>query len=106
MVAFDVQNSAALEGAGNIISNVRRGGADLFTVIAVGTKCDPDAPRAISKERAEQFFAKMRPPVPYVETSAQNDIGVHEAFETAINLFLKKLRDPKSAQSSQKCIIA
>ena len=103
MITFNVHDRSEFKCFDQYLANLRRGGSNLFTVLAVGTKCDPDGPRAITKEEAEAFFAKKKPPIPYVETSAVHNIGVNEASETAVSLFLKDLREPRP---SHECIIA
>ena len=59
-------------------------------VVLVGNKCDlPDNQRQVSKERAEAMAAKWG--VPYIETSAKNNINVQDAFMTVTKLVAPQL---------------
>lgn len=58
-------------------------------IFIVGNKVDNLEDRKISHEEAKIFAEKYK--AQYIETSAKNDVGVNELFDSVFNSLLKKL---------------
>ena len=73
--------------------------------IIVGNKVDLTQQREIYPAEIEKKYKKNNPPI--FETSALDNINIHESFEHLIRLIITKQKAPKKTTSpkKRKCII-
>lgn len=65
----------------------------------LGNKCDMDDKRAVSRERGEALAGEYG--IPFLETSAKNNINVEQAF-TRMAAAIKKKMDAKASVAAAK----
>eukprot|EP00043_Microstomoeca_roanoka_P017441 m.181796 g.181796 ORF g.181796 m.181796 type:complete len:218 (+) comp16635_c0_seq1:172-825(+) len=92
VLVFDVACLTSFQHVSDWIKLARKHCHDDIDMILVGNKCDLKPPnRKVSIEEAEQLAKQHN--LPYFETSALNDVGIHDAFDAVLNMIL--IRGPE-----------
>ena len=58
-------------------------------LLLIGSKCDMESDREVSKEQGEQLAHSLE--IPFMETSAMTGYNIDEAFETLVRLVLNRV---------------
>jgi GTPase SAR1 family protein len=107
MLFYPVDDKAAFEGIPQLYEEIH-GIMDVQRpVIIVGTKCDREADRQVSKEAGEELARRLD--VLHIETSAKNNINVSECYVALLYEAeeFQKRATPREAKKKDKkdCII-
>eukprot|EP00123_Amoebidium_parasiticum_P013157 comp21801_c0_seq7/m.31021 comp21801_c0_seq7/g.31021 ORF comp21801_c0_seq7/g.31021 comp21801_c0_seq7/m.31021 type:complete len:212 (-) comp21801_c0_seq7:25-660(-) len=94
MLVYDVTCEKSFENIRQWIRNIETHASEDVEKMILGNKCDMDDKREVAKERGEQLAAEYS--VPFLETSAKNNINVEQAF-TQMAQAIKKRMDAKAA---------
>lgn len=82
---FDVTNRHSYEaGVAHALENIRNFAPNNVTKILVATKIDLADQRRVSHEEAKQMAEKLG--IPYIETSAKDDVNIVEAVHILASL--------------------
>jgi len=87
--AFDINNPESFQNCSKWVKEADRYGERLAGRLVVATKCDTEGKRAISQASAEDFANNLD--IPFIETSAKDNINVKEAFEQLAKNILDEL---------------
>lgn len=94
LIVFDLSDSASLERAGQLVSEVREKGEPDVVIIGVGNKCD--LPRTVSSGKVEAFGFDHQLDA-CVEVSARSGIGIGGLVEALCECLLR-LPEPPSVE--------
>ena len=105
LLAFSLSSKSSLERAKEIrlLADCSRGRHSKLPAVLVGTKLDLAADRQVTFRDGLATAKELG--CSYVETSAANNIGVHEAFSTAIRLANHSLSLSKSDMFGCGCTL-
>eukprot|EP00124_Ichthyophonus_hoferi_P004641 Ihof_evm4s537 gene=Ihof_evmTU4s537 len=78
MLVYDVTCEKSFENIRTWIRNIETHASEDVEKMVLGNKCDMDDKRVVAKERGEQLAQECH--IPFLETSAKNDINVENAF--------------------------
>jgi GTPase SAR1 family protein len=81
------------------IRNIETHASEDVEKMILGNKCDMDEKRAVSKERGDALALEYG--IPFLETSAKNNINVEQAF-TQMAAAIKKKMDSKASVAAAK----
>ena len=80
LIAFDLTDRKSFENIHKWLSQVKNNSEEEVCKLLVGTKCDDEENRVVSKEEIESVAKSID--VKYIETSAKENINIQEVFET------------------------
>lgn len=80
LIAFDLTDRKSFENIHKWLSQVKNNSEEEVCKLLVGTKCDDEENRIVSKEEIESVAKSID--VKYIETSAKENINIQEVFET------------------------
>ena len=86
LFVYDITNQESFNNIKNWIKDLQNVGNDIKGVI-IGNKLDLEQKRDVSKEDLEQIGKKNQ--MPFLETSAKQNINVNEGFDLLVNELLK-----------------
>ena len=86
LFVYDITNQESFNNIKNWIKDLQNVGNDIKGVI-VGNKLDLEQKRDVSKEDLEEIGKKNQ--MPFLETSAKQNINVNEGFDLLVNELLK-----------------
>ena len=86
LFVYDITNQESFNNIKNWIKDLQNVGNDIKGVI-IGNKLDLDQKRDVSKEDLEEMGKKNQ--MPFLETSAKQNINVNEGFDLLVNELLK-----------------
>ena len=86
LFVYDITNQESFNNIKNWIKDLQNVGNDIKGVI-IGNKLDLDQKRDVSKEDLEEIGKKNQ--MPFLETSAKQNINVNEGFDLLVNELLK-----------------
>ena len=87
---YDVTNKETFNNIKNWIKDLENFQNDIKSII-VGNKIDLEDKREVNKNDLEELSKKYN--IPYLETSAKNNINIEECFDLIINEILKGKED-------------
>ena len=97
LLVYDITRPASFDNLAKWLRTIlEHSNADVEKMI-LGNKCDMEEQRQISKERGESIASENG--IPFLETSAKNNINVEEAFLQMSERILDKLPGPESQSS-------
>ena len=97
LLVYDITRPASFDNLAKWLRTIlEHSNADVEKMI-LGNKCDMEEQRKISKERGESIASENG--IPFLETSAKNNINVEEAFLQMSERILDKLPGPESQTS-------
>jgi len=88
MLVYDVTQARSFENINKWLRNIDDHASDDVVKMLIGNKCDMDDKRCISKARGDALAREHA--IPFLETSAKNNINVEKAFFEMARLILKK----------------
>lgn len=83
MLVYDITERATLDHINHWLSEINRYGSDTVVKMLIGNKCDNKAIRDVTYLEGASFAKHLN--IPFIETSAKDDDGIHKAFETIIS---------------------
>jgi len=86
LFVYDITNQESFNNIKNWIKDLQNVGNDIKGVI-IGNKLDLEQKRDVSKEDLEEIGKKNQ--MPFLETSAKQNINVNEGFDLLVNELLK-----------------
>ena len=86
LFVYDITNQESFNNIKNWIKDLQNVGNDIKGVI-IGNKLDLEQKRDVSKEYLEEIGKKNQ--MPFLETSAKQNINVNEGFDLLVNELLK-----------------
>ena len=86
LFVYDITNQESFNNIKNWIKDLQNVGNDIKGVI-IGNKLDLEQKRDVSKEDLEEIGKKNK--MPFLETSAKQNINVNEGFDLLVNELLK-----------------
>ena len=86
LFVYDITNQESFSNIKNWIKDLQNVGNDIKGVI-IGNKLDLEQKRDVSKEDLEEIGKKNQ--MPFLETSAKQNINVNEGFDLLVNELLK-----------------
>ena len=98
IVVFDVTCKKSFEKTGYWLEQIKENSKDI-PVVLFGNKCDSER-REVSYDEVRQYADKKG--ILYFETSAKNNIGVKEGFETISEIVYKEIKLSKGDQIDSK----
>ena len=90
LFVYDITNQESFNNIKNWIKDLQNVGNDIKGVI-IGNKLDLEQKRDVSKEDLEEIGKKNQ--MPFLETSAKQNINVNEGFDLLVNELLKGKND-------------
>lgn len=94
MLVYDVTCEKSFENIRTWIRNIEAHASEDVERMILGNKCDMDANRQVAYERGESLAAEYH--VPFLETSAKNNVNVDKAFQMMATAIKTKM-DQKAA---------
>lgn len=91
MLVYDVTQARSFENINKWLRNIDDHASDDVVKMLIGNKCDMDDKRCISRARGEALAREHG--IPFLETSAKNNVNVEKAFFEMARLILKKTPD-------------
>ncbi|CAF3331801.1 unnamed protein product [Rotaria socialis] len=88
MLVYDVTQARSFENINKWLRNIDDHASDDVVKMLVGNKCDMDDKRCITRARGEALAREHA--IPFLETSAKNNVNVEKAFFEMARLILKK----------------
>jgi Ras-related protein Rab-10 len=88
MLVYDVTQARSFENINKWLRNIDDHASDDVVKMLVGNKCDMDDKRCISKTRGDALAREHA--IPFLETSAKNNVNIEKAFFEMARLVLKK----------------
>lgn len=79
IMVFDLTDTKSFDNIQKWLGQVRANSSETVCLLLVGNKCDDKEYRAVSQEKINAFTADTG--IPYIETSAKENINIQEAFE-------------------------
>ena len=95
MICFDLTKPKTFESVRRWVTAVEKNCEAGITTMLIGTKCDKNDERAVTRDEAEALAAEHN--MMYFETSARSNINIQEAFSEMIDaVYSKKFADPNA----------
>jgi Ras-related protein Rab-10 len=88
MLVYDVTQARSFENINKWLRNIDDHASDDVVKMLIGNKCDMDDKRCINRSRGEALAREHA--IPFLETSAKNNINIEKAFFEMARLILKK----------------
>jgi Ras-related protein Rab-10 len=88
MLVYDVTQARSFENINKWLRNIDDHASDDVVKMLIGNKCDMDDKRCIARMRGEALAREHT--IPFLETSAKNNVNVEKAFFEMARLILKK----------------
>ncbi|CAF1208053.1 unnamed protein product [Rotaria sordida] len=88
MLVYDVTQARSFENINKWLRNIDDHASDDVVKMIIGNKCDMDDKRCITRGRGEALAREHS--IPFLETSAKNNVNVEKAFFEMARLILKK----------------
>lgn len=88
MLVYDVTQARSFENINKWLRNIDDHASDDVVKMLIGNKCDMDDKRCIARARGEALAREHA--IPFLETSAKNNVNVEKAFFEMARLVLKK----------------
>jgi Ras-related protein Rab-10 len=88
MLVYDVTQARSFENINKWLRNIDDHASDDVVKMLIGNKCDMDDKRCISKLRGDALAREHA--IPFLETSAKNNVNIEKAFFEMARLVLKK----------------
>jgi Ras-related protein Rab-10 len=88
MLVYDVTQARSFENINKWLRNIDDHASDDVVKMIIGNKCDMDDKRCITRARGEALAREHA--IPFLETSAKNNINIEKAFFEMARLILKK----------------
>lgn len=81
LLVYDITNLKSFENVESWIEQINKVNSEQHVnKLLVGNKCDMKDKRVVTEEAGRELAARQTPPIPFIETSAKDDINVTEAF--------------------------
>jgi len=81
LLVYDITNLKSFENVESWIQQINKvNNEQHVNKLLVGNKCDMQDKRVVTEEAGRKLAAEQDPPIPFIETSAKDDINVTEAF--------------------------
>jgi Ras-related protein Rab-1A len=87
VIVFDIADKGSFENVRDWLQEVKQYGDKDVVKMLVGNKVDQESRRVVQKDLAQQLADDLD--LPYLETSAKNDVNVHEMFAQLATRILK-----------------
>ena len=88
MLVYDVTQARSFDNINKWLRNIDDHASDDVVKMLIGNKCDMDDRRCIDRARGEALAREHA--IPFLETSAKNNVNVEKAFFEITRLILKK----------------
>ena len=88
MLVYDVTQSRSFDNINKWLRNIDDHASDDVVKMLIGNKCDMDDKRCITRARGEALAREHT--IPFLETSAKNNVNIEKAFFEMARLVLKK----------------
>ena len=88
MLVYDVTLARSFDNINKWLRNIDDHASDDVVKMLIGNKCDMDDRRCIDRSRGESLAREHA--IPFLETSAKNNVNVEKAFFEMARLILKK----------------
>ena len=88
MLVYDVTQARSFENMNKWLRNIDDHASDDVVKMLIGNKCDMDDKRCITRARGEALAREHN--IPFLETSAKNNVNVEKAFFEMARSILKK----------------
>lgn len=88
MLVYDVTQARSFENINKWLRNIDDHASDDVVKMLIGNKCDMEDKRCITRGRGEALAREHS--IPFLETSAKNNINVEKAFFEMTRLILNK----------------
>ncbi len=88
MLVYDVTQARSFENINKWLRNIDDHASDDVVKMLIGNKCDMDDRRCITRARGEALAREHA--IPFLETSAKNNVNIEKAFFEMARLVLKK----------------
>ncbi len=88
MLVYDVTQARSFENINKWLRNIDDHASDDVVKMLIGNKCDMDDKRCITRTRGEALAREHA--IPFLETSAKNNVNIEKAFFEMARLVLKK----------------
>ena len=88
MVVYDITNTASFDNIAKWLRNIQVHAKEDFEMMLLGNKSDAEDRRVIGKERGEAIAHENG--VPFLETSAKNNLNIEKAFHDLAKAILEK----------------
>ncbi|CAF3930740.1 unnamed protein product [Adineta steineri] len=88
MLVYDVTQVRSFENIDKWLRNIDDHASDDVVKMLIGNKCDMDDKRCITRSRGEALAREHS--IPFLETSAKNNVNIEKAFFEMARLILKK----------------
>jgi Ras-related protein Rab-10 len=88
MLVYDVTQARSFENINKWLRNIDDHASDDVVKMLIGNKCDMDDKRCITRARGEALAREHA--IPFLETSAKNNVNIEKAFFEMARLILKK----------------
>ncbi len=88
MLVYDVTQARSFENINKWLRNIDDHASDDVVKMLIGNKCDMEDKRCITRARGEALAREHA--IPFLETSAKNNINIEKAFFEIGRLILKK----------------
>jgi Ras-related protein Rab-10 len=88
MLVYDVTQARSFENINKWLRNIDDHASDDVVKMLIGNKCDMEDKRCITKVRGDALAREHG--IPFLETSAKNNINIEKAFFEMARLILKK----------------
>ena len=99
MLTFDLTDIKTFLRAQYWLEAIHKNAPEWCQIILVGNKCENSEARVVPTKDAQEFADKIK--IPYIETSAKDDINVKEAFEQLVSMVIKNQVVEKVARDSE-----
>ena len=102
IITYDITNRSSFEKLQSYLEMVSRAKQNApVSIVICGNKCDDSANRKVETDEGKRF-AEFHG-LPFIETSAKNDINVFSLFDTAITNFGGNTNE--KADKKEKCTL-
>lgn len=88
MLVYDVTQARSFENINKWLRNIDDHASDDVVKMLIGNKCDMDDKRCITRVRGDALAREHG--IPFLETSAKNNVNIEKAFFEMARLVLKK----------------
>lgn len=88
MLVYDVTQARSFDNINKWLRNIDDHASGDVVKMLIGNKCDMDDRRCIDRARGEALAREHA--IPFLETSAKNNVNVEKAFLEITRLILKK----------------
>jgi Ras-related protein Rab-10 len=89
MLVYDITSGKSFDNISKWLRNIEEHASPGVERMLLGNKCDMDDKRQVTKEQGERIAREHA--IPFLETSAKNNINIEEAFMTLTANILKKV---------------